>query len=171
MLVDSNLISVSLSSSRADSPSIPTSNKKCFTFRSVTQERWRGIGPYPRDNDAMITLSEAPGSATVARQNAALRLATTWKRTFEDHPRPSSRVCYAHAARHHHVTSEKSLTSGLRRHICQASMSEVRGEVFDYTEASSRNIGLLSKAEQEPEGRGDRRDGPALRAAIQKPDR
>src|SRR2546421_8326735 len=70
MLVDSNLISVSLRSSRADSPSIPTSNKKCFTFRSVTQERWRGIGPYPRDNDAMITLSEAPGSATVSRQNA-----------------------------------------------------------------------------------------------------
>src|SRR6266567_2631682 len=69
---------------------------------------------------------------------------------------PRSRVhLRARAARHEHAAVRKSLTSERQHLICQASMNKVHGEVFDYTEAFSRNIGLLSRAEQE-EVRGTR---------------
>ena len=58
---------------------------------------------------------------------------------------PRSRVhLRARAARHEHAAVRKSLTSERQRLICQASMNKVHGEVFDYTEAFSRNIGLAS---------------------------
>ena len=58
---------------------------------------------------------------------------------------PRSRVhLRARAARHEHAAVRKSLTSERQRLICQASMYKVHGEVFDYTEAFSRNIGLAS---------------------------
>lgn len=52
------------------------------------------------------------------------------------------------SARKYRMESEKRLTSAESRPICQASMSRVIGEVFDYSEAFSRNVGLLSMSEQ-----------------------
>src|SRR5437879_3975895 len=58
---------------------------------------------------------------------------------------PRSRVhLRARAARHEHAAVRKSLTSERQHLICQASMNELHGEVFDYTEDFSRNIGLAS---------------------------
>jgi sulfur-carrier protein adenylyltransferase/sulfurtransferase len=53
------------------------------------------------------------------------------------------------APRKDSLASKKSLTSPATRSICQASMSTVIGEVFDYSEAFSRNVGLLSVREQQ----------------------
>src|SRR5438128_4789230 len=55
-----------------------------------------------------------------------------------------SRTPCGRAARHDRSGVGKSLTSGGSRLICESSMVKIRGEVFDYSEAFSRNIGLLS---------------------------
>src|SRR5438876_7670387 len=108
---------------------------------SLHRRRYSRLDAGGRHRDDGHTLARSlGGAARVVDSSSRLE----FKRVVDAQVQGSRVHLRARAARHEHAAVRKSLTSERQRLICQASMYKVHGEVFDYTEAFSRNIGLAS---------------------------